>query len=65
MTPAVPENFQGMKDLVVRAPFWWMKKRPTNLFPVDSDRLGGNMLETVMQVPNNVLDPIEIQNSKE
>jgi spore germination protein KA len=65
MTPAVPEDLQGMKDLVVRAPFWWMKKRPENLFPLDSDRLGENMMETVTQVPSNVLDPAQIEKSKE
>jgi spore germination protein KA len=65
MTPAVPENFQGMKDLVIRAPFWWIKKRPANLYPLDSDRLGENMVETVMQVPSNVLDPAQIAKSKE
>lgn len=64
MTPVVPVDFKGMKDLVIRTPFWWMKKRPAYLFPLNSDRLGENMVDTVMQVPSNVLDP-QFAKSKE
>jgi hypothetical protein len=46
-----------MKDLVVRAPFWWMSKRPRHLAPPNEDRLPANASATVKQVPGNPLDP--------
>jgi spore germination protein KA len=61
MTPAVPGDFQGMKDLVIRAPFWWMKKRPAHLLPLDADRLGQDMGKTIMQVPSDPLDPLQME----
>jgi spore germination protein KA len=65
MTPAVPMDIQGLKDLVIRAPFWWMKKRPTHLFPLDADRLGKDMKQIVFQIPDNTLDPSQIENQGE
>jgi spore germination protein KA len=62
MTPAVPANFQGIKDLIIRAPFWLMKKRPVDLYPQDTDRLGKNIEKTIMQVSDNALDPSQIGN---
>ncbi|MFJ8259209.1 spore germination protein [Peribacillus asahii] len=40
MAPVSPENYQGMKDVVVRSPLWWMPKRPAFLQPANRDRLG-------------------------
>lgn len=28
MSPTVPGNYQGLKDVVIRAPLWWMPERP-------------------------------------
>lgn len=65
MTPAIPWNIQGLKDLVIRAPFWWMKKRPPALFPLDTDRLGPDMKQTVLQKSDNALDPSKMANQEE
>jgi spore germination protein KA len=65
MTPAVPVDIQGIKDLVVRAPFWLMKKRPAHLFPQDTDRLGRDMETTATQTPGDPLDPLKNGKAKE
>ncbi|MDQ8733608.1 spore germination protein [Paenibacillus sp. LHD-38] len=39
LSPLVPAEFQGMKDLLIRGPLWWMSKRPSFLQPVDSQRV--------------------------
>jgi spore germination protein KA len=65
MTPAVPVNIQGIKDLVVRAPFWMMRKRPAHLFPQDTDRLGRDMETTATQTPGDPLDPLKNGKAKE
>jgi hypothetical protein len=50
---------------VIRAPFWWMKKRPPALFPLDTDRLGPDMKQTVLQKSDNALDPSKMGNQEE
>ncbi|WP_084783327.1 spore germination protein [Bacillus dakarensis] len=40
MAPVSPGNSQGMKDVVIRSPLWWMPNRPNFLKPVNRDRLG-------------------------
>jgi len=61
LSPLVPGNFNGMKDLFIRSPMWWMKKRPAFLQPLDSTRTTGKL-------PNddngNVLDPIKMINQQ-
>ncbi len=42
LSPLVPGNFQGMKDLLARGPFSWMKNRPSFLHPVDKTRVNDN-----------------------
>ncbi|WP_423802263.1 spore germination protein [Neobacillus sp. SAB-20_R2A] len=42
MSPVSPENYQGMKDVVIRSPLWWMPKRPEFLHPENRTRLGKN-----------------------
>lgn len=42
MAPVSPENYQGMKDVIIRSPLWWMPKRPGFLQPANQDRLGQN-----------------------
>ncbi|CAG7623879.1 Spore germination protein B1 [Paenibacillus solanacearum] len=65
MSPLVPGNFEGMKDLVVRGPLWWMNKRPTFLHPSDPTRISDKTLEQLKQPPVNVLDPLKFKESKE
>jgi spore germination protein KA len=65
MTPAIPINIQGIKDLVVRAPLWMMRKRPAHLFPQDKDRLGRDMETTATQTPGDPLDPLKNGKAKE
>ncbi|WP_213141244.1 spore germination protein [Neobacillus sp. GCM10023253] len=42
MSPVSPENYQGMKDVVIRSPLWWMPKRPEFLHSANRTRLGKN-----------------------
>lgn len=42
MSPVSPENYQGMKDVVIRSPLWWMPKRPEFLHPANRTRVGKN-----------------------
>lgn len=39
MAPVSPENYQGMKDVVIRSPLWWMPKRPEFFKPSNQNRL--------------------------
>jgi spore germination protein KA len=55
LSPFVPGDFQGMKDLLVRAPFWTMAKRPSFLRPLDQIRLDEHTVEK-MQKPADALD---------
>lgn len=63
MSPVTPGNFQGFKDVIIRAPFWWMPKRPTMLHPQNSDRLGTTK-EELKKAPSNTLDPLKVGNEK-
>ncbi|HWO96502.1 MAG TPA: spore germination protein [Bacillus sp. (in: firmicutes)] len=40
MAPVSPENYEGMKDVVIRSPLWWMTKRPAFLQAANRDRVG-------------------------
>ncbi|WP_372447611.1 spore germination protein [Neobacillus rhizophilus] len=39
MAPVSPENYQGLKDVIFRAPLWSMPKRPAFLNPANRSRL--------------------------
>ncbi|WP_420489026.1 spore germination protein [Neobacillus vireti] len=39
MAPVSPEDYEGMKDVVIRSPLWWMPKRPSFLHPTNRSRL--------------------------
>lgn len=39
LSPLVPGNFNGIKDLLIRGPLDWMKKRPSFLSPQDDVKL--------------------------
>lgn len=43
LSPLVPVSFEGMKDVLIRGPLWWMKRRPDFLKPRDPDRVGPEM----------------------
>jgi spore germination protein KA len=48
MAPVSPENYQGVKDVIIRAPLWWMPKRPEFLHPFNRNRLAKNE-NTILQ----------------
>ncbi|MFP7296607.1 spore germination protein [Neobacillus niacini] len=56
MAPVSPENYQGMKDVVIRSPLWWMPKRPGFLQPSNQNRLG--------QDDNKVLEHNKVGNDQ-
>jgi hypothetical protein len=59
LSPLVPGNFDGMKDLVARGPLWWMRKRPAYLFPLDRIRISDKTVEELKKPQNDVLDPLK------
>jgi hypothetical protein len=65
LSPLVPGNFEGMKDLVSRGPFWWMRSRPSFLFPLDKTRLSSKTVQEMKKPPNNVMDPVKFKEDKE
>lgn len=56
LSPAVPGNFQGMKDLLVRSPLWVMRKRPAQLDSPNPQRVGESS-EDIKQSHHDPLDP--------
>jgi spore germination protein KA len=40
LSPLIPGDFQGYKDLIIRGPLSWMTYRPSFLRPVDRVKLG-------------------------
>lgn len=64
LSPVVPGNYQGMKDTLIRAPFWWMPKRPAQLHPPNSTRLGKKTMDFRKQAPHNTLDPLKVGNQR-
>ncbi|MDG0814182.1 spore germination protein [Cohnella rhizosphaerae] len=45
LSPLVPANAEGMKDVLIRGPLWWMKRRPEFLKPKNRVRVGPDMTE--------------------
>ncbi|MBW7455851.1 spore germination protein [Paenibacillus sepulcri] len=64
MSPAVPVDMQGFKDLVTRAPIWSMKLRPAMLHSPDPTRVGEKSQPNHEQ-QSNVLDPMQNTESEE
>ncbi|AZN39807.1 spore germination protein [Paenibacillus albus] len=64
LTPWVPGDIQGMKDLLVRGPLWRMGNRPSFLYPEDSQRVSPDTVTGMNEPPYNVLDPEEITKEK-
>ncbi|TMV49630.1 spore germination protein [Paenibacillus mesophilus] len=65
LSPLVPGSYQGMKDLLVRGPLWWMNKRPSFLYPLDATRLSDKTVEQLKQPTDNVMDPLKFKEQKE
>lgn len=63
LTPAVPGDWQGMKDLLIRGPLWWMNKRPSFLQTPNRTRVGERTIE-IKQDPSNTLDPVTAGNRR-
>lgn len=58
LSPFAPGDWQGLKDLLIRAPLWWMHKRPKQLHPVNPERLGRETMDYFLQQPSHTLDPV-------
>ncbi|MFE5320202.1 spore germination protein [Paenibacillus sp. NPDC056579] len=58
LSPLVPGNFEGMKDLLFRSPMWFFKKRPSILQTIDDTRLNPNTMDELKSTTENVLDPL-------
>ncbi|TLS48318.1 spore germination protein [Paenibacillus antri] len=65
LTPAVPGNMSGLKDLLIRGPLWWMKKRPSLLQTKDDSRVGQRTVDNQGAATRNVMDPKAIDEQKE
>ncbi|SFT07444.1 spore germination protein [Paenibacillus sp. BC26] len=63
LSPLVPGNFKGMKDVLIRSPLKWMAERPPALHTQDKKRVSSE--PSAEKQPKNVLDPSEIEPSKE
>lgn len=49
MSPVSPGNPQGLKDVVIRSPLWWMSKRPAFLLSINRNRVGENSYKVLQQ----------------
>ncbi|MCC3374399.1 spore germination protein [Cohnella sp. REN36] len=65
LSPLVPGDFQGMKDLLIRGPLWWSNKRPSFLYPLDRTRNSGQSSTSTHEQSENALDPAKFQGGKE
>lgn len=65
LSPLIPGDFQGMKDLLIRGPLWWMNKRPSFLQPEDSTKLAKYTHDEMKKTKQNVLDPKNDKNQQE
>ncbi len=64
LSPAVPGNWQGMKDLLIRAPLWLQRDRPSILHSPNTKRVGDSTVEAIKQAPSNTLDPLTVGNQR-
>jgi spore germination protein KA len=64
MSPVSPANPEGMKDVVIRSPLWWMPKRPKFLHTANRDRLGKDKTEKLKEPRHNTLDPMKVGNKQ-
>ncbi|MGG1312014.1 MULTISPECIES: spore germination protein [Cohnella] len=64
LSPLIPSDYQGLKDLLVRGPLWWMSKRPEFLYPRDKTRVSPDTMAQIKSPPDKVLNPAN-QSEKE
>lgn len=64
ISPFVPGNFQGMRDLLTRGPLWKMKNRPSFLHPISKTRMGDQMKEQVDHSSSHIMDPAHPNDEK-
>lgn len=57
ISPLVPGNREGIKDLFIRSPLWTMKTRPDAFYPQNKTLLNQDAAAAVKTMPSNVLDP--------
>ncbi|PWW07284.1 spore germination protein KA [Paenibacillus cellulosilyticus] len=57
LTPLVPGNFQGMKDLLIRAPLTWMPERPAFLLPKDKKRMSQASIDEIKKTKPDIVGP--------
>ncbi|SFD64421.1 spore germination protein KA [Paenibacillus catalpae] len=62
LSPLIPVDFQGLKDLLIRGPLWLMNKRPAFLKPVDETKVSETMFDELEKTSTNVLDPLNDKN---
>ncbi|MBB6638362.1 spore germination protein [Cohnella thailandensis] len=65
LSPLVPGIFQGLKDLLIRGPLWWMNKRPGLLQTLDSERQNPKMVTPPRKTSKDILDPNKSMDEKE
>lgn len=53
MSPYIPGKWRDWKDTLVRAPLWWMRRRPSFLYTQDStklpDSVPGTYIDQILQ----------------
>lgn len=60
LSPVVPLDWQGMKDSIIRAPLWWLRKRPEELHSPNTVRVDSG----VAPEPTNPLESTERKGGK-
>lgn len=60
LSPFVPGNLNGLKDLLIRAPLYTMKTRPAFLFPQETQRQSAEMEAQMKVPPTDVLSPAKM-----
>lgn len=63
LSPFAPGNVQGLKDVLIRSPLWWMPKRPDFLHSPNDERLGYND-DLLHSPPHNTLDRKKVGNKR-
>ena len=61
LAPAVPGNWQGMKDLLIRGPLWWMSERPDMLRTGMKNRVGRKTMDRRGAKTRNILQRKEVE----
>lgn len=62
LSPLIPEDFQGLKDLLIRGPLWLMRRRPAVLQTVDETKVSDTLRDEMNKASTNVLDPLNDKN---